>query len=219
MQLEFYRSVTTSERRGKILEELSKNTETSPSAFDAMTQDFYNLTPRFNDRDTESALMVRIMRNPSEVTTEQIITSGLSTVNSLLKMHSAKIDERTARSKRILLSEPAFIPTNSRDKRSDVLGVAQAGIWTIILEEQSAANDKGEAYDPIKRTQELIKEFKIKAPDRVGESVDFLETLGIVKKEDVDLYITEKMGSSDPLSTSEVNKIRTAGRIAFGNSR
>tara|TARA_R110002012_G_scaffold56350_1_gene144357 strand:+ start:661 stop:2187 length:1527 start_codon:yes stop_codon:yes gene_type:complete len=219
LQLEFYRSVTTSERRGKILEELSKNTETSPSAFDAMTQDFYNLTPRFNDRDTESALMVRIMRNPSEVTTEQIITSGLSTVNSLLKMHSAKIDERTARSKRILLSEPAFIPTNSRDKRSDVLGVAQAGIWTIILEEQSAANDKGEAYDPIKRTQELIKEFKIKAPDRVGESVDFLETLGIVKKEDVDLYITEKMGSSDPLSTSEVNKIRTAGRIAFGNSR
>ena len=215
LQLEFYKPNTDQNRKSAILEELSKNVETSPAAYNSMVQDLSGRTARFDDTKAGSTLLNKLIRTPHLVSVEDIINSNLSNTNELLKLHGQKIDTRTAKAKAMLLVEPGFIATNRRDKRSDVLGVAQAEIWTTILYEQADANDKGKSYDPIKRAKELIKEFKSQQDPDAGKAgaTEFLRILGITKKQDVEVFINAHI--ADGLPMAEINHIRAMGALVF----
>jgi len=217
LQLEFYQLNTSQERKTTILSKLAKNPQTNPSAYNTMVQDLSGRTSRFDDTEAGNKLLIKIMRTPQLVTTTDIINSKLSNIDELLKLYETKSEGRTAKAKKIILAEPGFIATNRRDKRSDVLGVAQAEIWTTILAEQIEATDKGKSYDPVKRTQELILEFKKGAADNTieerKEAIELLTMLGITKKEEVESVISVLI--KDGYTTAEIQKIRNAARIAF----
>ena len=218
LQLEYWRPDTTMERKGVILDALSRNKETNPATFNTMVQAHTGKTDRFDDPRVSTDLQLRILRTPHLVTNDEIINSGLSNVSDLLAMHNSKMDNRTKQAQNIIKQSPAFIAANMVEKRlnGDGLDYSQAEIWSTVYNEQINARDAGKPYDPVGRARELIEQFSGKNPGGAKAAAQHtLSTLGINNIDDVDKYFMKALQSGTRIPPAEQNKIRKLAQDAF----
>jgi hypothetical protein len=217
LQRKYYKSKDRGER-GRILEELAKNPQTSLSVYNMMLKDHEGRTNRFDDPKAETALRLRILRTPHDVTAAEIIGSNLSNVDELLTMHSQRITGRLARAREMVKVNKAFIPATylEANLKGDAFDHKQAEIWSTVLREQTEARDAGKPFDPVARVQELIKEFTKEDVDdgiKASAALSGLQELGIYDREGVELWISENMKKG--LSMGRINEIRGWGKVAF----
>ena len=217
LQRKYYKSKDR-EERGRILEELAKNSQTSLSVYNMMLKDYEGRTDRFDDPKVETALRLKIMQTPHLVTDKEIIESNLSNVDELLTMHGQRITGRLARAREIITVDKVFLPAtyNERLMKGDAFDYMQAEIWGKVLREQTDHRDRGKPFDPVARAQELIKEFTKEedADDliKVNAARAQLKTRGIYEEKDVHTYINKNAGE---LTQGQMDQIYSWGKKVF----
>ena len=201
-------------RRAQILSELVDNAEMSPTTYKIMLDENNGVNARFDDPAKSTALKIKIFRTPHLVTVGDIVGTGLSNTDELITLLNAKQTGRMGRAKEVIKSSSAFVPANMAEARlkGDAFNAAQAQIFSKVLEMENEARDAGTPFDPIKKANDLIKDF-VSDPENVAElrqtAINFLSSLDINRLEDVLEYKRNNPNLTMPQKT---NIDKQAGR-------
>jgi len=161
---EFWLEDTSPARRRKIFEELADNSSIDVSTYMEMLAALSGTTTQFDDTDKIRNAEILIVTRPGDVTLQEIIGLGFSVpvTRRLMTMFESASNKDFARAIQMLQHHPVFVPKSRVQQLLNARGmnVAQAEIWSIILEEAEAASEAGEGYDATERALELINQFK-----------------------------------------------------------
>jgi hypothetical protein len=161
---EFWVEETSPERRRQIFKDLADNSSIDTATYMEMLAALSGITTQFDDEDKIRDAEILIVTRPGDVTLQEIIGLGFSVpvTRRLMTMFESASNKDFARAIQMLQHHPVFVPKSRIQQllNSRGMNVAQAEIWSIILEEAEAASEAGLGYDATTRALELINQFK-----------------------------------------------------------